>query len=206
MSRPSTSVSSKLWKKTKIALFAMDGSTVDYDAGMRHYLDLIRSPDEPVDFDRDQEPPYMEARRKLIQNQPGFWLNLQPLQAGLEIYQDIMDVGFSPHFLTQGPQKAPNAWSEKLLWVQKHFPNVDISITRNKSISYGRILVDDWPDFFLPWLKWRPRGLVIAIKQKWNESYQNNAHPNVVVYDGTNREVVRERIRAAYERPVGRPC
>jgi hypothetical protein len=56
---------------------------------------------------------------------------------------------------------------------------------------YGKVLVDDWPDYFLPWLEVRPRGLVIAIKHPHNAHVE---HPRLVIYDGSNLDQVRERM------------
>ncbi len=63
-----------------IALIDLDGIVADCDGALREQQALLRSPDEPPFQDRysggGEEPAYIEARRKLIQRQPGFWRNL----------------------------------------------------------------------------------------------------------------------------------
>jgi hypothetical protein len=61
-------------------------------------------------------------------------------------------------------------------------PDVDITITRDKGLVYGLVLVDDWPKYILRWLKWRPRGLVIMPASTSNEKFK---HPQVIRYDGS---------------------
>ncbi len=58
---------------------------------------------------------------------------------------------------------------------------------------YGKMLTDDWPNYMIRWLEWRPRGLGIMPAQKWNEGFE---HSNVVRYDGTNLAEVRDRMEA----------
>jgi len=40
--------------------------------------------------------------------------------------------------------------------------------SQKKSLVYGKVLVDDWPDYYLPWLGVRPRGLVTVPAHPWN--------------------------------------
>ena len=49
---------------------------------------------------------------------------------------------------------------EKVQWCDRHladFPH-QITITMDKGLVYGKLLVDDWPDYVLRWLRWRKRG------------------------------------------------
>jgi hypothetical protein len=86
--------------------------------------------------------------------------------------------------LTQGPRRNANAWTGKKLWIDKNLgQDVDITITRDKGLVYGKVLVDDFPEYIERWLEWRPRGLVIM---PVNESNINFKHPQVIRYDGFN--------------------
>jgi hypothetical protein len=112
----------------------------------------------------------MKARRRLIKSQPGFWSGMNPIKRGFELLELAQGLGYECHILTKGPNSTPSAWTEKKEWCNRHVPGLDVHICGSKkSLVYGRVLLDDWPDFFMPWLDVRPRGLVVAVAQPWNE-------------------------------------
>jgi hypothetical protein len=81
------------------------------------------------------------------------------------------------------------------MWIDKHLgQGVDITITRDKGLVYGKVLVDDWPEYINRWLEWRPRGLVIMPANEANKGY---FHPQVIRYDGKNLGVVKEAMEKA---------
>ena len=59
--------------------------------------------------------------------------------------------------------------------------NVKITMTEDKGLVYGKILVDDFPEYIERWLQWRPRGLVIMPAHEHNEQFK---HPNIIRYRG----------------------
>jgi 5'-nucleotidase len=191
------------------ALIDLDGSLADYDAALREAMDAIRAPGEPSYADRltvGREEPHMEARRKLIQAQPGFWRGLKRIERGFEVVDCMRRIGFGLHVLTKGPRTTAGAWSEKLAWCIAELPDAMVTITSDKSAVYGRVLLDDWPAYFVAWLKVRPRGLVICVAQPWNADYRAGGpleHANVLRYDGSNKADVESRLRAAYDRKGG---
>jgi 5'-nucleotidase len=195
----------------RIALVDMDGTIADYDAAMTRIMKTLQDPGEDPYNSRYEslsrgEQPHLEARRILVQKQTGFWKSLSVIQAGMDVVQEIRALGFEMHVLTKGPKKAPNAWGEKLEWCQENIPDAIVTVSGDKSIVYGRVLVDDWPPYFNAWLGSRPRGLVVCVAHPWNESYgrgKENESPNVVRYDRTNLKEVRERLEHAYNRPSG---
>lgn len=191
----------------KVALIDLDGTVADYDAAMGRYMRLLQSPGETAYTDRlsnldggGKEPSHIEARRKLVQQLPGFWRYLPRLALGFEIVDELRTLGFDLHVLTKGPKKTPSAWSEKVEWCQEHLPDVSVTVGSDKSLVYGRVLVDDWPEYFEKWLDVRPRGLVVCVAHPWNADCID---PRVFRYDGTNREELRRRLTAAYERQSG---
>jgi hypothetical protein len=149
-------------------------------------MELLRAPDEPVfeAWGPNNDIPHLKARMHLIKSRGVWWEELPELPVGMKIVEMLKELDFSIHILTQGtdPEKNTEAWSYKAKWAMKHLPGIPITITRNKGLVYGRVLVDDWPDYVLKWLKWRPRGQVIMPAQKWNKDF---SHPNVFRYDGT---------------------
>lgn len=184
-----------------VALVDLDGTIADYDKSMKKYMDLLKSPNE-IDYSNhyDDVPSYIEARRRLIKNQPGFWRNLPRLELGFDIVELLIQAEFELVVLTKGPKRVPAAWQEKVEWCTKYLPEASITVTQNKSLTYGKILVDDFPDYFMGWLKARPRGLVITVAHPWNAEVQ---HPNVIRYDGTNTDQIRDAIHAARDRVSG---
>ena len=188
-----------------VALVDMDGTLCDYESAVRAGLEALRSPHEPtpsVDL-TSGEPEWMTARRRLITTQPGFWRSLQPIEDGLVVLDLIRQAGFEPHVLTKGPSSKPRAWMEKVEWCREHLGEETlVTITEDKGLSYGRILFDDWPAYFMRWLRWRPRGLVVALDHPWNKDV---VHPNLVRYDGSNAAQIRDALQAAYDRSDGEP-
>lgn len=181
-----------------IALLDLDGTLADYDTAIRRDMELIRSPYEPefdkvelVTFSKENMPPYMKARAKMIRSQPGWWLNLEPIKAGFEIVELLKKYRFDLHVLTKAPHSVSGAWTEKFLWAQKYLPDTDITISQEKGLVYGVVLYDDWPPYAIEWLKHRPRGLVIMLEQRWNKDFE---HPQVIKYNGTNLAEVESRL------------
>ena len=182
----------------KIALIDMDGTLVDYDGAMRAALAKITSPGEVW----DEKASWAEARKNIIKNQPGFWLNLPPIKEGFRVLGLITEVGFETVVLTKGPYRTTSAWAEKVEWNRRHLPETPVTITEDKGLVYGRVLFDDWPAYMLRWLQWRPRGLGVMLESPWNQDF---AHPNVVkirVGDGFEEDLnnLRPLLQAAYDR------
>lgn len=186
----------------RIALIDMDGTVVDLEKALRDATDPMRAPGEPP-FQpsptgwRDY-PQHIEARRNVVKKIPGFWRTLPRLEMGFDIIEELRALGFGLHVLTKGPSTKTHVWGEKVDWCREHLPDATVTVTEIKTFTYGRVFVEDFPDFFEPWLVHRPRGLVIAIAQPWNAHVD---HPNVLRYDGTNRRQIREALKRAYDRP-----
>ncbi|MGA0270493.1 MAG: hypothetical protein ACO3ME_09370, partial [Ilumatobacteraceae bacterium] len=85
-------------------------------------------------------------------------------------------------------------------WCREHLPGDLVTISSDKSMVYGRVLMDDWPPYVVPWLKARPRALVILPDRPWNQGFE---HPRVIRYTGDNDDVVFEALKLAFIRPDG---
>ncbi len=183
-----------------IALFDMDGTLCDYDSGLFKALEKIRSPDEPV-FNpplRDGTPDYIENRRNLISRSEEWWENLPRLKLGWDLLEVAKELEYNIMILTQGPKSNPWAWSGKKKWIDKNLgENFDITITRDKGLVYGKILVDDYPKYIDRWLTWRKRGIVIMPANESNKDYINS---QVIRYDGTNLDDIYGVMEKAKER------
>lgn len=184
-----------------VALVDMDNTIADYNGPMVESLNAIRSPEERKIQNHnpfDLSVPHMKARVRLIRNQPDWWANLPRLEVGFMILKELQAAKFSIHVLTKGPHKHLDAWSEKAKWCYKHIPGIPVTITQEKSLVYGRILVDDWPGYFVPWLKVRPRGLVIVPAHHWNKKVKG---PGIFRFSGAqDLPMLRKLIRAQRER------
>jgi FMN phosphatase YigB (HAD superfamily) len=188
-----------------IVLFDLDGTLADYDKAMYHDLAALAGIDEPKYGIYQRAPPHIANRMSLIKEKPNWWLNLEKYQLGFDILEACVDIGFSIHILTQGPLTKPTAWKEKVEWFHEYVvpaaPDAKITITRDKSLVYGKVLVDDFPDYILRWLKHRPRGLGVMPA---NENNQDLTHPNVLRYDGSNLDAVVSKLEKAYQRIGGK--
>lgn len=172
-----------------IALIDMDGTVADFDGQMKADLATLASPADgevPISPDDTRDPPWLAARKRLIKSVPGWWENLPVYEPGRQIVQALTGLGFSLMVLTKGPFKAPHAWAEKVAWCRKNLPEVPITITEDKGLVYGKVLVDDWPAYGIRWLEWRPRGLLIVPAHPWNtlDQYPPALHPNIFRYSG----------------------
>ena len=173
--------------KEIIALLDMDGTVADYEGQLVRDMRLLQGPNEaPFEaWGSNNDIPHLKARMHLIKSRGVWWESLPELPVGMKIVKKLKELDFNIHILTQGtdPEKNTEAWSYKAMWAMKHLPGIPITITRDKGLVYGRVLVDDWPEYATKWLKWRPRGQVIMPVKKWNEGF---SHPNVFKYDGEN--------------------
>lgn len=186
-------------KRDMIALFDLDDTLADYNGRLLRDLRLLASEHEP-------EPvlysglPYLEARRQVITSQVGWWLKLEKFQLGWDVLEVAKDIGYEISVLTKGPARKFSAWAEKVEWCNQHLAGYadGVTITHDKGLVYGAVLVDDWPEYIERWLEHRPRGLVIMPAHDYNGNF---VHPNVVRYDGTNIDEVRARMLARFEGP-----
>ncbi|MDE1871514.1 MAG: hypothetical protein KGI06_04735 [Candidatus Micrarchaeota archaeon] len=184
-----------------VALFDMDGTLCDYDGQLSKDLKGLMSPGESEFSGRiDKAPDYVKRRADILRSSQDWWKNLPKLQLGWDVLEIAQELDYRIMILTQGPRKNPSAWTGKKLWIdEKLGQDVDITITRDKGLVYGKILVDDFPEYAERWLTWRKNGLVIMPVNKSNEDY---SHRQVIKYDGTNLEEVRhamtERLRTGH--------
>jgi 5'-nucleotidase len=166
-----------------VALFDLDGTLADFDGAMVAAMNQLAGPGEPPWESQPQgkevEPPFITARRRAVKSRPGFWRELPQLADGFEILEAARALGYKIMILTRGPHAQAAAWSEKLDWVRTHLKKVQVTITEDKGLVYGKVLVDDWPDYVTRWLEWRRRGLVIMPARRWNQGF---SHPQVLRY------------------------
>lgn len=184
-------------KIENIALFDMDGTLCDYDAGLLRELRGLVPPgtELPTLPLSEHAPEYVKSLVTLITSRERWWAELPQFKLGWDIWEISKEMGYRPMILTQGPRNKPEAWSGKKRWIDKNLgPDTDITMTRDKGLVYGKILVDDFPRYIARWLEWRERGLVIMPANPSNAEYK---HPQVIRYDGTNLGEVQEAMEKA---------
>lgn len=190
----------------RLALFDLDGTLADFDGAMQRDMRTLQAPgEEPFVRADDKGPSYLQERMRLIRKQPGWWRNLDRFQLGWDILTEALDIGFDVMVLTKGPYNTTSAWTEKVEWCRANLPyRTKVTITEDKSAVYGRVLVDDWPEYVEPWLAKRPRGIAIMPAQRWNKDYYETGSEKfkerVVRYDGSNKDLVRAVLKKAYDR------
>jgi len=173
-----------------ICLFDLDGTLCDFHGQLTRDLNSIRGPkeDKIMRVHYDGAPKYLLRRMNLIANPIEWWARLPMLKAGLQLWRLAGRLGYYRSILTKGPKCNINGWTGKVIWVRENLgEDIDITITRDKGLVYGRILVDDWPEYIERWLQHRPRGLVIMPAHDYNESFK---HPQVIRYTGRNVRAV----------------
>lgn len=179
------------------ALVDMDGTVADYDWALRRDMEALLSPDEELrcGHDDEDEYPFVKARARLIKSKPDWWYNLPVIDRGMRIVRMMNQTGFRITVLTRGPKPTPNAWTEKLRWVQTNMPTSTRTVITDdeKAIVYGRVLMDDYVPYIEPWLEARPRGIVILPDQPWNKRFK---HPRVLRHTDNDLEVREWLIKA----------
>jgi 5'-nucleotidase len=192
----------------KVALFDMDDVLADYAGQLSRDLAKLGV---------DMKPGYWWTHRvddstwnmiTLIKSQKGWWENLPPIKSGLNLINLCADIGFQIGILTRA-SKISSAWEEKFKWFENHvmpiYANSDLFVvTGNKSLVYGRVFVDDSPEYMNSWLEVRPRGLGIMPSYYYNNRYK---HPRVLKYDSkslSSNSEIEIALRKVYERKAGR--
>lgn len=116
----------------------------------------------------------------LIRAQPGWYYDLEPIPFGFQIVDYLRKMGFSIMVLTKGNRYMKNAWTEKVEWCKKYIPDAKVTITEDKGLVYGKVLVDDWPDYATRWLSHRPRGIVLMPKKPWNKDFKKTVEGGLI--------------------------
>ncbi|NOT30342.1 MAG: hypothetical protein HOP15_07830 [Planctomycetes bacterium] len=76
---------------------------------------------------------------------PGIFARMDPLRGALEAFATLAQ-RFDAYVLSTAPWENPSAWSDKLLWVQRHLGSLAhkrLILTHHKDLNAGDFLVDD---------------------------------------------------------------
>tara|TARA_B100001989_G_C24537225_1_gene465185 strand:- start:1003 stop:1452 length:450 start_codon:yes stop_codon:yes gene_type:complete len=114
--------------KKKVVYVDMDNVLVDFQSGIDSLSDEERG-----------------AYKDNIDNVPGIFSKMQPLNGAIEGYKKLTE-HFDVYILSTAPWNNPSAWSDKLLWVQKHLGDIAykrLILSSNKNLNAGDYLIDD---------------------------------------------------------------
>lgn len=183
----------------KVALVDIDGTLADFRGALDRDVARVlngRGEDVKVPACVVQEIEW------LIRGQAGWYRNLKPIPFGFDIVRMLQEIGFRIMIMTKSSKESINAWSEKAAWIKEHLPEADVTVTQDKSLVYGRVLIDDYPNHFLKWMDHRPRGIVVMPKQAWNKgtSMRPNLHP---ISSREDLEALRPVLEEAFDRKGG---
>ena len=106
----------------------MDNVLVDFQSG--------------IDSLSDEE---REVYKDNIDNVPSIFSKMQPLDGAIDGYKKLTE-HFDVYILSTAPWNNPSAWSDKLLWVQKHLGDIAykrLILSSNKNLNAGDYLIDD---------------------------------------------------------------
>lgn len=184
----------------KVALVDMDGTLCDFRGKLdRDVARVMNGHGEDVKVPACviQEVEY------LIRGQAGWYRNLKPIPFGFEIVRMLQEIGFRIMIMTKSSKESKNAWSEKVAWIAEHLPEADVTVTQDKSLVYGRVLVDDYPNHFLKWMDHRPRGKVVMPVQAWNRDVEAR-EGLYAVKDTVDLIAIRPMLQAIFDRKGGK--
>jgi 5'-nucleotidase len=125
----------------KTLFIDMDNVLVDFPSGIARLDDLTRTE--------------FEGR---LDEVPGIFALMEPMPGAINAYATVCE-HFDTYILSTAPWKNPSAWSDKLLWVQKHLgqhAHKRLILSHHKHLNKGHFLVDD-----------RPNNGVENFKGKW---------------------------------------
>ena len=187
-----------------IALVDLDGTLCDCSEAILERLVQLRGPnDSPEDEVTPEPSPHILARRRIIMFTPGFWRNLKPIPAGLQLVNLLVELEFDTHVFTKGPSDNSSAWAEKFEWCRLHVPELRVIVSEDKSLVHGDVLVEDWPPYITQWRRRCPNGFVIIPAQPWNAGAEAGLLGNSIRYDGTNLTEVRTVLESLREDTLG---
>lgn len=117
-----------------------------------------------------------EANRQLneIKSQRSFWEDVPEIPSGFAVVDMIKKAGYEVQFVSGIPKCGGQALVGKLNWIKKRYPYDPFHLTQDRKIFTPDILVDDGPDFVVPFLGRNYKAKVIMPRWDYNEDYLGN--------------------------------
>jgi 5'-nucleotidase len=112
----------------KILYVDMDNVLVDFPSGIRR-------------ISSELQQQYADN----LDDVPGIFALMDPIENAIEAYGELSSL-FDTYILSTAPWDNPTAWSDKLLWVQRHLGThayKRLMLSHHKHLHVGDFLVDD---------------------------------------------------------------
>lgn len=113
----------------QIVFVDMDNVLVNFQSG----IDKISSEDK-----EEYGPEHYD-------NVPGIFSLMEPNEGAIEAYEWLSQK-FDTYILSTAPWENPSAWTDKLLWVKRHLPEVAwkrLILSHHKNLLKGDYIIDD---------------------------------------------------------------
>ncbi|HZK07596.1 MAG TPA: hypothetical protein VFC92_05300 [Bacteroidales bacterium] len=101
-----------------------------------------------VDFQSGIDQLSLETQKEFenrLDEVPGIFDLMKPMPGAIEAYERLCEK-FDTYILSTAPWENPSAWSDKLLWVQKHLGKVAykrLILSHHKNLLKGHFIIDD---------------------------------------------------------------
>lgn len=139
----------------RIILVDQDGVIADYELHLlnifhKRHPDLPRLPKAALCRFETEENYAQEFHHELeeITHEPGFFLCLPKIDGAIPALRNLLHSGFDVRICTAPKKRFKHCTTEKLLWIERHLGQGFVErtiITRDKTLVYGNILIDDKP-------------------------------------------------------------
>jgi len=90
-------------------------------------------------------PDILEEYEGRLDEVPGIFGTMKPIAGAIDAYTRLAE-RFDTYILSTAPWRNPSAWTDKLLWVHTHLPDVAykrLILSHHKHLLRGHFLVDD---------------------------------------------------------------
>lgn len=90
-------------------------------------------------------PEILKEYEGRLDDVPGIFSKMPPMPDAIESFNELASV-FDIYILSTAPWLNPSAWSDKLLWVQKHLGEKGykrLILSHHKNLNQGDFLIDD---------------------------------------------------------------
>jgi 5'(3')-deoxyribonucleotidase len=91
------------------------------------------------------EPEIFAQYEDRLDEVPGIFALMEPVEHAIDSYREL-STKFDTYILSTSPWLNPTAWSDKLIWVQKHLgkeAHKRLILSHHKNLNIGHYLVDD---------------------------------------------------------------